>query len=87
MAATVININELECWGRVMYRVYREDGIRFMDALQVDFDSEDEAKRCVAGELRRNKMGATVRVRHIDRQANGRRNLVNEYHVDNVWND
>ena len=74
-----ISIYEQELFGRTQWRAMRDDGCLICGCHQLDFDSKDDALTAIRGEVRRNKLGpCKIRVHLIDRQANGRRHIVEE---------
>lgn len=54
---TKVTIYEQELFGKIHYRVMRDDGQRIFDRIHTDFDSESEAVECVLSEFRRKKLG------------------------------
>ena len=77
-AVTKVSIYEQEMFGATHWRVMRDDGRLIFDRHQTDFPSEDEAVQAIAGEFRRKQLGEVEATIHrIDRQANGRRKIVN----------
>ena len=69
-----VSVYEQELFGKVHYRVVRDDGRLIFDRHQTDFESEADAVACIRGECRRNLLGPVrVTAYRIDRQANGRR--------------
>lgn len=59
-----ISIYEQDCWGKVHWRVMRDDGQQIMDCHQIDFDTEEDAVDSVFAWARRNKLSVQVRVRY-----------------------
>jgi hypothetical protein len=73
---TKVSIYEQEMFGKIHWRVMRDDGRLIFDRHQTDFESEADAVQAIEGEFRRKKLGAVeARIYHWDRQANGRRNV------------
>ncbi len=75
----LISIYEQEVHGRTHWRTMRDDGLRLDDSLQIDFPTEQDALAFIRAWSRRGGgFRCKVRVHYIDRQANGRRQIVKE---------